>query len=1613
MAEGLSDANMWTRIYPETGPLNCPYCQRAFWRPKLRENHVKKTHGPSQQQWRCAACARTFPTKQGVANHSTSAHPTTSAAPSGEITNTSDGDDEEEASFACSFCEKSLPSQRGLTNHERRWHQAEVSKSLDKQAATKKKRERWTEEEVLRFKEAMVLRGQKSNKRIAEMVGTKTPNQVRNFKCRFLRKNPVWATMSDPPSVSSTSKSSINADSPLPTISETSASPIASPTESQQQGSPINQKGSSQEPPPSYPGGQSPTPSPSLSDLLLGRKNTEESRNTTGDHHPPLSSNPRTRAILEEAERALQTLRGPAGEREGGALPGIPTRTQTLEEGPHPRKELPPTEDVVRTLDSLMATPSPSQWVPENPLTQTGGEFPNSLDLGDILDWEAPIRLSSPQQCTEDRPPGWPYSPLSPSVVLNTFPSWHHCGLAGPYSPVSPSTDSTIIPGGKEGHQGNPQRELTSPSPTQPAYPPRHGPDYALRDYMQGRVGNETIHTPGPRNYTTPVTPGHEMPLTTPTLRKGISWKDSQNGRGKSPLGKSTNKGAGGRGGKCSVPPNREVMGRGGGHHPGENRDKGRRGPISSGQPRGGGKEGRAGKSHPQAKKGADTSGRRQKPSHLHPRPTQPVSRGNEGDGNGDQHRPRTNVTGQPTITRPLAPTPNHFPTTAPPLEMNTKDDRAPNKLFATLMPLTGKTLTPTDWTRWCQGLERWTAGLSRWAFERSKVDSPQQAWARRQGQKRRWGPRGEQEQEEGSQRSQGRNRTITRMANLQRNYNTSPKKCMEAIRHTPPPLRCEVPIAEVTQYFTAKLAAPQGIDLTAPPPFHLWSQVTQSDVMDTMISPEEVKRTLQAMDMGSASGPDRIHYRTWKYLDSNQEIVTGILNTCRVNGKIPPAWKTSFTILIHKGDDPQVLDNWRPIALQNTLYKVYTAIIARRISGWAVDMGIMSPSQKGFLPLEGCLEHNHLMTSVLQDSRRKKKAAFLTWLDLKDAYGSVPHEILFRVMELAGLEGTTLKVVKDIYHNTTTSVRTKGATTAPITIKRGVKQGCPLSPILFNLVMEVLIRAAEGVPRAGYRMANSVIRSLAYADDLCVLAPTPELMQQVLDRIYRASTWAGLTFSPRKCATLAIIRAYRARQRVAKEVFKIGHVTVPAMAWADRYKYLGVKTGADHSPDLDKVGGEYTRDVELIATSELTDWQKLDAIHRFAKPRLVYSLQNQLPTLGWARALDKKVKTLVKANLRLPKRTTDAFMFSPTRAGGLGLPRIEDEVHIYGVSTAYRLLVTSKDPLVRDTALAALGDSARKRSKGTRTPEEFLNSPPENGEGQQGDIKSLWSRVRRSLQICQASLGLASRQLSIAGTDYGPLKKGVICRAMRAVVQEGHFTRWKSAKDQGRAAECVGAHPASNHWIRGGKYTSFGEYRFAHKARLNLLPTRTVRRRSGEAIRDVSCPKCHLEQETLAHVINHCPPHVGLMRARHNNILHRLVRAIPAWKGAQLREQVVPGDTMALRPDLVVLNREKSEAFVIDVAVPFEGEVAFQDARQAKEDKYEYLKPLLRAKGYRRVEVDGFIVGALGSWDPANEAVLRKLSVSPRYATTFRQLCCTEAIKGSFSIWKAKTGER
>ena len=292
-------------------------------------------------------------------------------------------------------------------------------------------------------------------------------------------------------------------------------------------------------------------------------------------------------------------------------------------------------------------------------------------------------------------------------------------------------------------------------------------------------------------------------------------------------------------------------------------------------------------------------------------------------------------------------------------------------------------------------------------------------------------------------------------------------------------------------------------------------------------------------------------------------DLLSAVFTTCCLNRKTPDNWKGSNTILIHRKGDRSAPGNWRPISLQPTIYKVYAAILAKRLASWVLDNNKISNAQKGFLPFEGCLEHSFLLQSIFDDSKRRRKDVRVVWLDLKNAFGSVPHHTMWRMMEVLGVPSYFITICQEIYATSTQRVRSKEGFTDPLRINRGIKQGCPLSPLLFNLVLEGILPHVERM-EGGYVFHNgTAVKILAYADDICIVGKSKTEVNEVLSKIYAFTQWAGLSFNPSKCGSLSMIN-HGSRKYVEPFQPQLGPDSIPSLKWADRYKYLGVQMGRE-----------------------------------------------------------------------------------------------------------------------------------------------------------------------------------------------------------------------------------------------------------------------------------------------------------------------------------------------------------------------------------------------------------------------------------------------------------------
>ena len=238
-----------------------------------------------------------------------------------------------------------------------------------------------------------------------------------------------------------------------------------------------------------------------------------------------------------------------------------------------------------------------------------------------------------------------------------------------------------------------------------------------------------------------------------------------------------------------------------------------------------------------------------------------------------------------------------------------------------------------------------------------------------------------------------------------------------------------------------------------------LCEHVPSTNVDPSLMTPftnKEIKAKLVSMS-NSAPGRDRIEYRHLKLVDLDGSLLQVLFNRCLAERKTPHICKHATTILIYKKGDSNVPSNFRPIALMSCIYKLFTSLLAMRVTTFAMTNDLISAEQKCARPAEGCHEHTFTMQSIVADCKRNQKNCFIAWLNLKNAFGSISHEVIYTTLAHMGFPSSLIDLIKDIYTNASTTVKTsKSDETDPIPIHAGVKQGCPISQILFNLLSEL-----------------------------------------------------------------------------------------------------------------------------------------------------------------------------------------------------------------------------------------------------------------------------------------------------------------------------------------------------------------------------------------------------------------------------------------------------------------------------------------------------------------------------------------------------------------------------
>ncbi|PNX68012.1 cysteine-rich receptor-like protein kinase, partial [Trifolium pratense] len=213
----------------------------------------------------------------------------------------------------------------------------------------------------------------------------------------------------------------------------------------------------------------------------------------------------------------------------------------------------------------------------------------------------------------------------------------------------------------------------------------------------------------------------------------------------------------------------------------------------------------------------------------------------------------------------------------------------------------------------------------------------------------------------------------------------------------------------------------------------------------------DEVKAAVWDCDNYKSPGPDGINFGFIKdFWAEMQGDVMRFISDFHRNGRLTKGLNATFIALIPKVDSPQRLNDFRPISLVGSLYKILAKVLANRLR--LVMGSVVSASQTAFVQGRQILDGILVVNEVVDEARKSKKELLLFKVDFEKAYDSVDWGYLDSVMGNMGFPNLWRKWIKECVCTATASVLVNGSPSDEFPLERGLRQGDPLSPFLFLL---------------------------------------------------------------------------------------------------------------------------------------------------------------------------------------------------------------------------------------------------------------------------------------------------------------------------------------------------------------------------------------------------------------------------------------------------------------------------------------------------------------------------------------------------------------------------------
>lgn len=288
----------------------------------------------------------------------------------------------------------------------------------------------------------------------------------------------------------------------------------------------------------------------------------------------------------------------------------------------------------------------------------------------------------------------------------------------------------------------------------------------------------------------------------------------------------------------------------------------------------------------------------------------------------------------------------------------------------------------------------------------------------------------------------------------------------------------------------------------------------------------EEVESAIRKLKNGKAPGTDNIKAELIKYMgNAGNLLLHEIINEAWRNKTVPREWKRSIIVPIYKKGDRKECSNYRGVSLLCTAYKIYERIIEQRLRK---DMeNRLHETQSGFRPGHSIQDHIFTIRNMSEKLLAQDKELLICFIDLEKAFDNVKRKHIWEALDSNEISRGLKEGIKSLYTNTTNVVRVNNQESDAFITTQGVRQGGVLSPMLFIVFMNEIIKKASNESKklsVGYnRMRITKISECVFADDITILANNEENLQHNINTWIRLLEEKDMEINTKKTKTMLI----------------------------------------------------------------------------------------------------------------------------------------------------------------------------------------------------------------------------------------------------------------------------------------------------------------------------------------------------------------------------------------------------------------------------------------------------------------------------------------------------------